>query len=61
MLAHNRDLKRSDSDLDDDEDDLPENAAFAIVAKNRNGPTDDVPLLWLAEYTKFVSFSSREE
>jgi replicative DNA helicase len=52
------------SDLEDEEDvdaDSVQNGAKAIVAKNRNGATGDVELRWLAEYTKFVGVSDREE
>ncbi|KKC28561.1 replicative DNA helicase [Caldanaerobacter subterraneus subsp. pacificus DSM 12653] len=31
------------------------NIAEVIIAKHRNGPTGVVELLWLAQYTKFVS------
>jgi replicative DNA helicase len=36
---------------DDDEDSQGE--ALIIVAKQRNGPTDDVELTWIREYTRF--------
>jgi replicative DNA helicase len=32
-----------------------------MLAKNRNGPTGDVQLKFTREYTRFDSFSSREE
>lgn len=32
------------------------NIAEVIIAKHRNGPTGTVELLWLSQYTKFVSF-----
>ena len=33
----------------------PTNIAEIIVAKNRNGPTGKVELLWMPQYTKFVN------
>ena len=37
---------------------LLDNKAVCIVAKNRNGETGDVPLIWLPEYFSFKSESS---
>jgi len=31
------------------------NIVEVIIAKQRNGPTGKVELLWLSQYTKFVS------
>ena len=33
--------------------------ALLIVAKQRNGPTDDVKLQWTAKYTRFRDFSEK--
>jgi replicative DNA helicase len=33
--------------------------AEIIVAKNRNGPTDSVKLLWFKEITRFLSATGR--
>ena len=38
-----------------------QNAAEAIILKNRKGETGTVPLVWLAEYTSFGSAAQREE
>ncbi len=60
FLANQSDLEDHDEDEDENmESGRTVNEALAIVAKNRNGPIDDVKLLWLGEYTKFVSLSSR--
>ncbi len=59
FLASQSDLEEHDDEDDDDMQSQALNQALAIVAKNRNGPTDDVQLLWIGEYTKFVSLSSR--
>jgi replicative DNA helicase len=32
-----------------------------MLAKNRNGPTGDVQLKFTREYTRFDSFSGRED
>jgi replicative DNA helicase len=34
--------------------------AEIIVAKQRNGPTDDVKLLWQQDYTRFVNLEHRQ-
>ncbi|MDL2224815.1 replicative DNA helicase [Eubacteriales bacterium OttesenSCG-928-M02] len=59
FLAYDRDLRGEDED--DYDDPVREDLAYAILAKNRNGPTGDVPLIWRAEYTKFVAESPRQE
>ncbi|MBQ9988871.1 MAG: replicative DNA helicase [Clostridia bacterium] len=62
FLMHQRDLLVRDKDMTDEEfEEMITNEAWAVVAKNRNGPTADVPLLWLSESTKFVSASDRRE
>ena len=33
--------------------------AEIIVAKQRNGPTDDIKLLWQQDYTRFVNLEHR--
>lgn len=38
-----------------------ENEAELIVAKHRNGPTRDIRLTYLPEYTKFMSYTDRED
>ncbi|MBE5781648.1 MAG: replicative DNA helicase [Clostridiales bacterium] len=58
FLAHHSDM--NDGDEDEDEG-ANENLAYAILAKNRNGPTGDVTLKWIPEYTKFMAHSDREE
>lgn len=50
MFVHRKDYYRN-SDDDDGDDSTGE--ALIIVAKQRNGPTDDVELTWLKEYTRF--------
>jgi len=37
------------------------NIAEAIIAKQRNGPTGTVELVWLGQYTKFVSLERHRE
>jgi replicative DNA helicase len=37
------------------------NEAEVIVAKQRNGPVDDVKLVWQAEYTRFNSLDTRHD
>ncbi|TLD68798.1 replicative DNA helicase [Phragmitibacter flavus] len=41
-------------DKDEDEDESRKGEALLILAKNRNGPTDDVPLKFIAEIMRFV-------
>lgn len=55
-----------DSKKGDDDDEESKGEALLILAKNRNGPTDDVPLKFIAEIMKFVeregdSGGSRDE
>jgi replicative DNA helicase len=66
FLAKHADLRSADDDDDDEiqvkgERELVE----AIVAKNRNGPTtsfpDDIHLIWMGAYTKFVQASDRTD
>ncbi len=49
MFVHRKDYYKSAED--DGEDNAGE--ALIIVAKQRNGPTDDVELTWLREFTRF--------
>ncbi len=49
MFVHRKDYYRSGDD--DAEDNRGE--ALIIIAKQRNGPTDDVELTWLREFTRF--------
>ena len=59
FLASQSDLEDHDEDEDEDmENSKAVNQALAIVAKNRNGPTDDIKLWWVGEFTKFKSFSN---
>ena len=37
------------------------NEALVIVAKQRNGPVGDVPLIWLGQYTRFATPDVRDE
>ena len=57
FLAHHDDMHGED----DEDENVGENLAYAILAKNRNGPTGEVTLRWIPEYTKFVAYSDREE
>ena len=57
FLAHHDDMHGED----DEDENVGENLAYAILAKNRNGPTGEVTLRWIPEYTKFVAYSAREE
>ena len=34
---------------------------IVIIAKQRNGPVDEFPLVWLPEYTKFANMSKDEK
>jgi replicative DNA helicase len=45
----------------DREDESKRGLADVMLAKNRNGPTGDVQLKFTREYTRFDSFSSRDE
>ena len=38
-----------------------ENQAEVIVAKNRHGGLDNVPLGWFGQFTKFSTIERREE
>ena len=49
MFVHRKDYYRSSDDVEDDN----RGEALIIVAKQRNGPTDDVELTWMREYTRF--------
>jgi len=60
FLASQSDVEDNENDEDEELNEKAMNAALAIVAKNRNGPTGDIPLWWIGEYTKFTSQSSRE-
>ena len=57
FLAHHDEMHGED----DEDENVGENLAYAILAKNRNGPTGEVTLRWIPEYTKFVAYSDREE
>ncbi len=46
---------------DDDDEEAPKGEALLILAKNRNGPTDDVPLRFVAEIMRFVEREFRPE
>ena len=37
------------------------NVSDIIIAKQRNGPVDEFPLVWLPEYTKFANMSKDEK
>jgi replicative DNA helicase len=48
MFVHRKDYYSSG-----DDDPTNQGEALIIVGKQRNGPTDDVELSWLREYTRF--------
>ena len=51
-------IDRSTSEEEESRPDRPDkNVANLIIAKNRSGPTGDIPLVFLPDHTKFVSFS----
>ena len=52
MFVHREDYYRSKNEEDDDGDD-GKGKAMIIISKQRNGPTDDVDLTWIREYTRF--------
>ena len=49
MFVHRKDYYKSSDDDGDDH----QGEALLIVAKQRNGPVDDVELTWLREFTRF--------
>ena len=50
MFVHRDDYYKS---ADDEGAEESRGQASIIVAKQRNGPTDDVDLTWLREFTRF--------
>lgn len=55
-------IDRSMDEAEAESEDRPnENEAELIVAKHRNGPTRDIRLAYLPEYTKFMSYTDHED
>lgn len=53
MFVHRKDYYRSKNEDDDVDGDDGKGEAMIIVAKQRNGPTGDVDLTWIREFTRF--------
>jgi replicative DNA helicase len=58
MFVHRKDVGKSEDDAGNN--DL-HNQAELIVAKQRNGPTDDISLIFRREWTRFFSASEHHE
>ena len=62
MFVHREDYFLSKAELDQQQVEHSHKEgteAQIIVAKQRNGPTGDVELLWHKEYTRFVNLASK--
>ena len=52
---------KQEADEEKEDDESKKGEALLIMAKNRNGPTDDVPLKFVAEHMRFTEREFRKD